>query len=419
MKLVLKIFNYVIMAVSLAAAILLFAMPAFSFNSNIALDVEAFSKFVPETQYSKYINITDSLGTDEIQLGISFKLNAAEVAQVMDGNRDKINKKIVSKNVDGIVSTLHEPVDLITDFSIRTIIKTTIKEEISKQLTANAKTGSTAQEIMDEVGMDDEYFTNFSYALYDATNEDNSTVDSVTTVLYEQIDDALTMAEQAGAVSNPGYTNEKKEEVKNNLVQILNQLKLADESGNLKKLSDISYYYLSIYLQDYLEDKIEDPASLNIKSDETIPQHADRLLNVFVLTQMPDAFYKTIGGVSVGLFIGLFIFTATWLFLLGFTVYRVFFRKKNTFFGPWFWVVGSLQLVLGLGLTIFGKFIFPKIKFSAIGIPLKHVILAPRTYALVPSILYLVCALIAVPYLILKIFTPKEAKEPKVEEQQQ
>ena len=58
------------MAFSLAAAVLLFALPSFSFNSNIAIDVAAFSKFVPQTQYSDKIKVTESLGTDTIQLRI-------------------------------------------------------------------------------------------------------------------------------------------------------------------------------------------------------------------------------------------------------------------------------------------------------------------------------------------------------------
>ena len=48
MKLVVRLFNFLIMAISLAAAVLLFAMPAFSFNSNIALDVAKFADFVPK-----------------------------------------------------------------------------------------------------------------------------------------------------------------------------------------------------------------------------------------------------------------------------------------------------------------------------------------------------------------------------------
>lgn len=415
MKIVLKVLNYVIMAISLAASVLLFAMPSFSFNSNVALDVVAFSKFVPETQYSQYINITDSLGTDTIHVGVKFSLNAGQVAKAMGGNRDRINEMIISKNVDDIVATLHEPVDLITDFSLRSVIKSTVKAEIEKQIEANKKPewgSSSVQDILDECGIDDEYFTNFAYRLYDATNEDNANIDSVNFVLYEQIDEALTKAEKngLGGVVNPGYVESTKEAVKTNLAKVLTDLKLLDEKGNIVKLKDICYYYLSLYLNSGLKDKVKDPASLERKSDETIPQYSDRLLSIFVLTQTPDFFYQLVGWVSIGLFIGLFLFTGIWLFLLGFTIYRVFIKKKPTFFGPWFWAVGSLQLVLGIGLTIVGKFILPTVKFSKYNIPLKQVILAPRTYALIPSILFIVCGFIAIGYFVIKLFVKKEEK---------
>ena len=94
----------------------------------------------------------------------------------------------VQQNVDDMIELLHEPIDLITDFTIRSVIKSTIKSEITAQVEAaknGSGSGSTAEDIMDEVGMDDAYFTNFSNALYDASNETNATIESVSDVLYE------------------------------------------------------------------------------------------------------------------------------------------------------------------------------------------------------------------------------------------
>ena len=408
MKLLVRIFNFVIMALSLAGIVCLFAFPAFSFNSNIALDVEKFAKFVPETQYTKDLKITDSLGTDEIHVAIKFSLNLGGVAKSMGGKREVINQGIVSKNVDDIVAELHEPVDLITDYSVRAIIKSTIKAEITKQIdNAKKDTASTAEEIMEGSQIDDEYFTNFAFALYDATNTDGATTESVSNVLYWQIDEAIHRAKNAGQPVETTKLDEKMGDITTNMVKVLNDLKLVREDGTLVKLSEISYFYLANYLKGQLKDKV-DAATLEQRSDETVPAYADRLISEFVLTQMPDAFYKTVGGVCVGLFIGLFFFVAIWAFLLGWTVYKNFFSKKPfTFFGPWFWLIGGFQLVLGLGLTIFGKYIFPTMKVNYGQIPLKSVILAPRTYALVPSILFIVCIFVAIGYLVLKIFAKK------------
>ena len=410
MKIVVRIFNFVIMGLSLAAAVLMFVMPAFSFNSNVALDVQKLSEFVPQTQYTKDIKIVESLGTDEVHVGIQFSLNLGGVAKSMGGNRKVINDSIVSKNVDDIVTTMHEPVDLITDFSIRSIIKSTIKDEITKQIEASNTGGSTAQDIMDESGIDDQYFTNFSYELYNSTNEDGATTQSVSNVLYWQIDEAINKAKAAGQPIDTTKFKDKMDQVNQNLTKVYTDLKLVKEDGTLVKLSEVSYFYLSTWLKDTLVKQGEDSAPLEQKSDEALPAYSDRLITTFVLTQMPAAFYNTVGGVCIGLFIGLFLFTAIWLFLFGWTLYKSLTKKPYTFFGPIFWVVGSLQLVLGLGLTIFGKFIFPKIKIPMGSIPIKSVIFAPRTYALIPSIIFLVCILVAVVYLIFKIVAKKQDK---------
>ena len=412
MKIVVRLLNVLIMALSLAAAVLLFVMPAFSFNSNIALDVNKFSEFVPKTDYTSELRVADSLGTDQIQVAIKFKMNLGGVAKSMSGNRDVINSNIVSQNVDDIVDTLHEPVDLITDYSIRAIIKSTIKAEITKQI-ENAKdssSSSTAAEIMEESNINDEYFTNFSYELYNSTNEDGATTESVSNVLYWQINEAINKAQQAGQPIDGSKFTDKMNEINTNMAKVLNDLKLVKADGTLVKLSEVSYFYLSNYLKEQLKDKV-DAAELEQKSNETLPDYADRMISAYVLTQMPDVFYKSVGGVCIGLFIGIFLFTAIWLFLFVWTLLKTFAKKPFTFFGPIFWIVGSLQLVLGLGLTIFGKFILPKININMGQIPIKSFVVAPRTYALVPSILFLVAIPVAVGYFIFKCITkPKMDK---------
>ena len=197
MKLVLRIFNFIIMGIALAATIMLFTTPAFTFNSKIAIDVQTFAKFVPETKYTSEFNIVELIGTDTINVRIKFNLDAGGITKNMDGKREKINNDIIAKNVDEMADILHEPIDLITDYSIRSVIKSTVKDEITKQVDEASKkynSTSTAEEIMDEVGMDDAYFTKFSNSLYDSANKDGATIDSVSDVLYAQIDDALAKA---------------------------------------------------------------------------------------------------------------------------------------------------------------------------------------------------------------------------------
>lgn len=412
MKLIIRIFNFAIVALSLAASVLLFAMPSFSFNSNITLDVVKISKIVPETIYTKDVDIAYLLGTDEIHVGIKFKMYADGIAKSMGGNRDVINNSFVGSSVDDVVTTLHEPVDLITDFTIRSILKSTVKAEMTKQVDLVAQklgSGSTGADILDELQINDEYFTNFSSSFYDAANKDDATIDSITDVLYQQIDLAVAKAEDAKDVINSGFTPEKKTEIKDNLVKILTDLKLVESSGKLVKISHISYFYLSTYLHNFLKDKVSDPASLEKRADEDNAQYSDRMVREFVFTQAPSQFYQGVGTVCVFLFIGLFVFAGLWLLLLGLTIYRTFFCKKPwPKFGIWFWIVGSFQLVLGLGLTIGGKYWLPRSNVNFGALPLKSAILAPRTYALTSSILFLIALAMGVALFVLKIVFGKK-----------
>lgn len=416
MKFAIRIFNIVIMAFSLAATVLLFATPTFTFNSKIAVDVAAFSKFVPETEYTKDVDIVKLIGTDTINLRIKFALDNDGISKAMSGDKDKINEMVITENVNEIVQTLHTPVDLITDFTIRSIIQSTIKAEIAKQIDVakEGKSDSTAEEIMDDVGMTDQYFKDFSFLLYDTANRDDATVDMVSNILFDQIDEAL---EKAGDyVNNDQSAVEeyyaKREQIKTNLASVLNDLNLVKDDGSLKKISTISYSYLAKYLKDGLAGKVAEE-ELEQKVDETEPEYSDRLLNLFVTTNMPDAFYQAVSYVSLGLFIGLFVFAGIWLLLFLITLLKTISKKPWTIFGPWFWIIGSLQLVLGLGLTIFGKFIFPTIPFGSIGIPLSQVILAPRTYALIPSIMFLISILMAIAYLFFKVPAKRQYKREK------
>lgn len=428
MKLIIRIFNVLIIALAAAATIFLFATPAFSFNSKIDLDVESFSEFVPETEYSKDIDIEHLLGTDTIHLRIKFSLNAHDVSEIMDGNRDDINNKIIASNVQDMLDILHEPVDLITDFTIRSVLKSVITQEVTKQV-GEAKeryeqkmgqsSSMTTEDIMAEAGMNDAYFTDFANAFYDEANADGATVDSLSEVLYEKIDDALVKAKKSGAkIDNTSeFGDDLKQQIKDSIVPVFEDLNLVEEDGHLKKISQISYLYLSTYLKDGLTGKQGvNQEELNQKAGETIPEYSDRLLSIFVFTQMPEVFYTTVGYISLGLFIGLFVFSAIWIFLLIWTLVKTFTRKPWTFFGPFFWIIGFLQLVLGLGLTVLGKFVLPTllestIDISSLGLPINGLRIAPRTYALIPSILYLVSIVLAIVYVVFKSIAKKEYKQ--------
>lgn len=409
MKIAIRVLNIIIMAISVAAGIFLFMPPAFSFNSKVTINVATFSQFVPETEYSKDIDIPTLLGTDSIYVGVRFQLDVAGIADMKDGDKEKINDKLIAENLEEMIGLLHEPIDLITDFTIRANIKRLISEQVYANVdqavqTYNQKAGldNKTEDIMEDVGINDAYFTNFSNSLYDAANADGATIDSTNEVLLDQINEALIRAESSGAADTSSFGDSQKEAMTESLKGVFQSLNLIEDDGvHLKKISAIAYMYLADYLKGQLKESY-DEATLERKSGEKDEAYADRLLELFVKDKMPDLFYKIVGYVSLGLFIGLFVFAGVWAILLVITLLKTFTKKPWTIFGFWFWIVGVIELVVGFGLTAITKLVLSKFDVSQFGLPIKEVLISIKTYALVPSILFAVMIVVGIVYAFIR-----------------
>lgn len=428
MKLVLRIFNIAIMLLSLVATVFLFASPSFSFNSNIALDINSFSQFVPDNEFTHDLNFVDLLGTDTIQVRVKFSLDAGGVSKIMNGDREIINKEILEKNVDEIVGILHEPVDLITELTIRNFLKTVITNEITYAVDeARAKydpdgVGSSTEEIMNEVGMDEAYFDAFTYSLYNSANQEGSTTDTVGEALYSEIDEALAKAEESGMVDTSSFTDEKKEDLKTYFVSVLNDMNLIEDDGvTIRPIGLISYIYMIDFLSQQLDGKVA-PSELERQPGESLQDQSNRVLNLYILTMMPEMVYQVIGYVSLGLFIGLFVFAGVWALLFVITLLRTLTKKPWTIFGFWFWPIGSLQLILGIGLTYFGKVVLRNMQSQILAqipmeLPIQSVVLAPRTYALVPSLIFMGIVVLSIVYRIIKAVVKHQVRQEEYEEE--
>ena len=405
MKIVIRILNVLIMAISVAAGVFLFMPPAFSFNSKVTVNVSTFSQFVPETEYSKDIDIPGLLGTDSIYVGLRFELDAKGIMDMKDGDKEKINESLISKNLKEAINLLHEPVDLITDFTIRANIKRLVAEQVTTNVDKavqeyNTKMGlnNKTEDIMEDCNINDEYFTNFSNALYDSANSDGATVDYVNEVLLDQVNEAIRRAERAGAADTSSFGDSQKEALSESFVGVFSSLNLIEEDGvHLKKISAIAYMYLADYLKGQLTSS-HDEATLARQSGENDEAYADRLLELFIKDKMPDLFYKIVGYVSLGLFIGLFVFAGVWGILLLITLIKTFTKKPWTIFGFWFWIVGVVELIIGFGLTAITRLVLSKFDVSQFGLPIKQVLVSIKTYALVPSILFVVMIVIGIVY---------------------
>ena len=427
MKIIVKIFNLVIMAIAALATLFLFVTPTFSFKSKVCVDVATFSEFVPTTPYTEGLDIVSLLGTDEIQVGVSFTLNTADTSRVMNGEKDYVNEGMIGPNINDIVDILHEPVNLITEYTVRNFLKGLIKDEITIQVDEarkkyNPNGDSTTEDIMEEVGMTDEYFDNFTYSLYRAADQEDATVDSVTDVLYAEIDDALAKAEQTGVVDTSGYTEETKASLKGDVVSNLQAMALVNDDGTVNRISQMSFIYLSNYLSTELQGKVPDSELVKQEGEDSFT-FSGRLLRLYVYNMIPDDVYHIMSYVALALFIGIVVFAANWVLLIVITLFRTLLAKKPwTFFGPWFWFLGGLQIILGITITYLCKVTLPSMDISALiamfNLPIRSILVSVRTFALIPSILYMICVPLAFVYGFFKRRCRREMRQEEYDDEE-
>jgi hypothetical protein len=451
MKSVIRIFNLIIMAVSGLAAALLFINSTLTFNSRISFDNAFINNFfstivdkinqptqsetdpVLKEPFVNEINVTKILGTDHVNLKVQFDLSFSEINTLM-GKLDKelVNQELLDKNLSSIFADLHEAVNILTEYTARTALRSVAKKEIYKQVRKSLEdTGypSTATDIMDEVGMNDNYFRGFAKTLYDAANipdnpstakeDDGCSVNKFVQTIKSQLEDVLDEADEItnghvnkeAMLNNPDLDNE----LRNGFISVITAADLIQSDGEtFVKMEKAAYVFLAKILKEQLSGTVS-PDELEPQVGESREAYAERLSKLYAHNMLPDVFYTITGYSSLGLFIGVIVFAAIWIILIVITLIRTFSSKKPwTIFGPWFWIVGSLQVVLGLALTIFCKFYLPSMSFmqrALEGSPIKSIAVAPRTSMLIPSMIFLGMIVFAIVYTIIAHPVKKEYKD--------
>lgn len=451
MKSVVRIFNLIIMAVSGLATALLFINSTLTFNSRISFDNAFINNFfstivdkinqptqsetdpVLKEPFVNEINVTKILGTDHVNLKVQFDLSFSEINTLM-GKLDKelVNQELLDKNLSSIFADLHEAVNILTEYTARTALRSVAKKEIYKQVRKSLEdTGypSTATDIMDEVGMNDNYFRGFAKTLYDAANipdnpstaneDDGCSVNKFVQTIKLQLEDVLDEADEItnGKVNKETMLNnpELDNELRNGFISVITAADLIQSDGEtFVKMEKAAYVFLAKILKEQLSGTVS-PDELEPQAGESREAYAERLSKLYAHNMLPDVFYTITGYSSLGLFIGVIVFAAIWAILIIITLIRTFSSKKPwTIFGPWFWIVGSLQVVLGLALTIFCKFYLPSMSFmqrALEGSPFKSIAVAPRTSMLIPSMIFLGMIVFAIVYTIIAHPVKKEYKD--------
>ena len=122
---------------------------------------------------------------------------------------------------------------------MRSTTKTAVRDAVNEQVknflqgSGSEATDERVSELLNQAGVDEEYINQKTDALLDAIYAENATVDSVSQMAVETVEEVFEKLDKSGVAEFQGaaLTEENKEEIKNSIAEALSVI--ADENGNI------------------------------------------------------------------------------------------------------------------------------------------------------------------------------------------
>ena len=435
MKLIIRIFNIVFMAISAAAIILLFAAPAINVGVNYKVTAEQIETIFKQTSSSadedtkkiiESIDIPEALGGESIDVGLSLRLTSKALARSVNGDyKTVIDEEFVDPNVQGLIDSLTDPLHKIVKGVIKQLLPSILIEELDKLIEENkGEETRSAAELREFAGLNNAYFKQLSEILFNALDRDDATVDSLSTVLFDELSAAVNKLRDADlGFEMPEIDSTYKSSLTATLESVLDEIGLLKEDGE-------HIYSLNVIIDGTIVNLIEQSKSESgsgSASGETMEEKAARLepvLSDLIKSFLTEDVYNTIGKVLAIIFFVLIGFAAIWAFLFIYTLFRTIFASKKfyTFTGPLFWIAGVIQLVLGVGITIATSIILNGNYLSQMGGEAaefaKNLSISIITSFFVPSIFVLLMFPLSITYGVFKHKYKKQLKAERLAAEQ-
>lgn len=261
MKLKIIICNFIYLLISAAVIVSYAVFPLVSVKVDMNITASALEKMLGDQEEFKDVDMNEVAG-DGIPLKIEIKTTSLDVLEaiVTKDSETYVKETVIGKNVDKTVTAIEPALNRVVSGVAKSVAKTETKNQVKSSLNDYLLPGEDAQEYMDKAGLDDEYFSAAADEFYDAFTEDGATVDSLSEVVANKVNDAIDKLYESDPLKFAALklAGVDKETIKSELNENLDKYGLVDENGNISDVSKVLAKLLKSALSDGNKDGNQD-----------------------------------------------------------------------------------------------------------------------------------------------------------------
>ena len=236
------VLNVIIIALSVMSILGLTLLPTLKIKAEVTFTEDVAEVLLPKNQSeSEEEQIVQSVVKELVKANTSIrfeiKLTTADLFSCALDSSNLKTQDVLYSYTDTVADSVDE--NLVAKVELA-IAKVGVETVIKKQIDVLSETlGSEGEEVLQNIGVTDEYLSQQTQAVLDSIKADDATVDTITDTIMDIVEDV------DGKLQNSDYkdqvdqlTDESKEEIRQTIEDLVNSL--ADENGNVDGDSLIS-----------------------------------------------------------------------------------------------------------------------------------------------------------------------------------
>ncbi len=189
------------------------------------------------------IDVKEIVGEDGVEIKLTIRLQTSVVLSSLDSDATKVVEGVIDANVDKVVDQLSGTLNKVAKGLVSQVskvtLKTTVKEQVKKVFedNANFQDAARVEQILDEVGITEEYIEEKTQGLIDVLYEENATTqkiaDKLTETVAEVFDKLGAAGDQYEEFIGAELSEADKEEIHDKVAEVLSKLEKEDGTINV------------------------------------------------------------------------------------------------------------------------------------------------------------------------------------------